>query len=195
MTKYCVVASLNIEWVITNALDEQQCGIQGGVVQTRPDSGCSASSIAARSYQSLSDSGLQGAASGLAVWPLQLFRATFSGSPFFERLDRLNRLYAAEVEEVFSSDPKLARELGIALVKASFIAASFFGQTRASLSKKKYTKDMHAGFAELAHRLCERTKDEEIRAAVEGVIQSAGSFVDKDFNQIKTALNKKPTQT
>ena len=191
MTKYCVVAALHTEWIITNALDEQQCGIQGGVIEDRGSTGsCGTATAASRSYQGLSESGIAGRTSALTLVPLRLFRTTFARSPLMVQLDHLNSLAADEVENIFATDVHLGEKVRDAFLNTSLLASAFFFNTDEGLSRIYYTKELHEGLAELAHAVARRTKDHEFRRALEETVKTAERFAGKSLREIKAALNE-----
>lgn len=192
MTRYCVVRALNTEWIITSALDERECGIQGGVIENRDASsgGCGSTTVAAQSYKGFSESGVAGRTSALALVPLRLFRATFEQSPVVAQLDQLNQLAASEMEEVFLADVALGENVRDMFLRTSLLAAAFFGNTDENLARVYYSAEMHDELAELAHVLATRTNNPDFRTALEETISAVEQFAGMSLLEIKSVLSE-----
>jgi hypothetical protein len=191
MAKYCVVAALKTEWIITNALDEQQCIQQGGVIETRKGTGgCGTETTASHSFQALSESGIAGPTSALSLLPLRLFRTTFERSPIMQQLIHLNSLAAPVMEHIFATNAALGEKVRDAFFTTSLLASSFMGTTDDDISRIFYTKEVHDRLVNLAHEIAHETKDRKFRAALKEVVKTAERFAGKSLLEIKAALNE-----
>lgn len=189
MTTYCVVKALNMEWIVKGDVDRQQCGIQGGVLEDRPDGGCGASSAAAMTFGGIEENGFAGIAAEVVVTPLRQFRSLFSGTEFLSKLERMNKLLGPELGRLSDRhDVDFQQEIARGLTVASLVASCFIGHSRHEMSKMIYTAHMHAGLSAVALRLADRCENKESRDAIASVLDQAGDFVDKNFNQIKTRI-------
>ena len=191
MPTYCVVRGFNnVEWLVTTALDRQECIQQGGVIEERGSEGgsCGSSSAAMHSLDGLSESGIQGPTSALMILPLRLFRADFSSSPFVKRLEYINQMLGAEVEDIFAHRPALAHEIRTSLIMASFLAAHFTHASTESLSNTNYTAQMHDTFVKVAGQISRQTKNERLRSELNQIMEQARVFVGQTLQQIRTSM-------
>jgi hypothetical protein len=188
MTRYCVVNDSHTEWVIANALDEQECAQLGGVEQERGGGGCGASSAAANTYQGVSSGGIAGGTAALALMPLRLFRSTFVESPVTRQLDSLNTLAAEELEGLLAANPEVSEKVTEALLTAALLAGAMVGGSDEELSQSYYSEALHAKLADAAGEVARYTKAPDLRTAREEVVRTSERFAGKSLGEIKQAL-------
>ncbi len=192
MTMYCVLAALNIEWVITSGLDQQECGRQGGVVVNRPGltSGCGSETASGNSFQNLSESGISGPASILALVPARMFRERFADSPLIAQLNRLNTLFADEIADIFETDPALSEKIQSAFFSTSLLVSAILFNTREEFSKMSFSSELYDQLVETAEAVARRTNNDELRTALREAVETAGQFAGKSLLEISVALTE-----
>jgi hypothetical protein len=190
--KWCVVPSLSggpdQEYILgTYPGAEAECVNNGGHVVEHNGDGCGTTTSAAAGTTPEAPSASPLAAAVVA--PIRTLRAQLPESEVLRDLEAVN--YSPDLLRILESDEAVRERLRDAVGMVSQLALLTLVDPEAeTLRQSHYTEDLHGWLVELADMVRERTEDDELRSAIDRLVDAFEQRVGEPIGVMAQAMRR-----